>query len=252
MGISVVSDIHLRDGECPERKFFGKFVENSLVKNSKTIVFLGDTFDLLFGSYPEYLEQYSFFFDFIDRSVSEGKNIHYVEGNHDLHLESLFIRFFNERRLNRDKFYYHKGGFFQKLFGRNVYFSHGDEMDVTDRYYPYYRSMISSGFVRLLTETFLSYSFIEGIGRKASKKSRSRNQHKYSNQVLDTVIREKVRQRTEKIWETLQFDLFVCGHTHIKDCYRSSQGFLYVNNGYAHRENTFIYIDKGEVAFSEV
>ena len=61
MGISVISDIHLRREEGIERAFFKKFAEDPLVRNSQTIIFLGDIFDILFGSYPEYLEQYSFF-----------------------------------------------------------------------------------------------------------------------------------------------------------------------------------------------
>ena len=253
MGTSVVSDIHLRNGECAEREFFKRFSGNPLARNSQTIVFLGDIFDLLFGSHPEYLTQYSFFFDFIHRLVSEGRSIHYVEGNHDLHLESLFVRFFCERNLNHDKFHYHKGGFFQKINGRNVYFSHGDEMDTTDRYYQYYRNAIGSGLARLLTETFLTHSFVERIGHQASQKSRLRNRHKYSDETLDTVVREKIRQCVEKQWKTIRFDLLVCGHTHIKDYYQSSQGFLYVNNGYAPRENTFIHIsDHGEAAFLAV
>ena len=246
-GISVISDIHLVQGECVEKGFFDRFVTHPTVQNSETIVFLGDIFDLLFGSYREYLSQYSFFFDYIARIIAEGKHVHYVEGNHDLHLESLFEYFFDLQGLNCERFFYHKGGFLQNFSKRNIYFSHGDEMDVSDKYYPYYRSFISSSFVRLLTETLVSHSFIESIGHQASEKSRLRNQHKYSDETLDTVIREKVRCRAQRVWNAIGFDLLVCGHTHIKDHYQSDQGFLYINNGYAPRENTFIYID-GEMA----
>ena len=249
MGISVISDIHLRREKGVERDFFKQFAGNPLVRDSQTIIFLGDIFDLLFGSYPEYLDQYSFFFDFVHRMILEGRTVHYVEGNHDLHLESLFVRFFGERGLEHKRFHYHKGGFSQKIGGKSVYFSHGDEMDVTDRYYQYYRSAISSGFARMLTETFLSHSFIERIGHAASERSRLRNRHKYSDKTLDTIIREKIRRSAWRAWKLIGFDCLICGHTHIKDHYRSSQGFLYANNGYAPREGTFIYMEGGEVVF---
>ena len=251
--LSVISDIHLRKGECIEKEFFNKFIENSFVRNSETIVFLGDIFDLLFGSYPEYMTQYSFFFDSVFKLISEGKEVHYVEGNHDLHLESLFRRFFHQEGLSGTQFHYHKGGFFHQLpGGGNAYLSHGDEMDVTDKFYQYYRGAISSGFVRLLTEAILPHSFIEGIGHRASEQSRLRNQHKYSDKALDTVVRENVRHSAERAWDMMGFDLLVCGHTHIKDYYQSGRGFLYVNNGYAPRENTFIHIEGRKVTFEKV
>ena len=252
MGIAVISDIHLRKEECIENNFFKRFTGHPLVQNSETIIFLGDIFDLLFGSYPEYLIQYSFFFDFIFKLISKKKHIHYLEGNHDLHMKSLFIRFFNKHGLKHDTFRYHQGGFLHPFNHKNIYFSHGDEMDVTDKFYPYYRNFISSSFIRLLTENFLPHSFIEEIGHQASLKSRLRNQHKYSDKILDEVIRKKIRQRTEKAWDIIRFDLLVCGHTHIKDYYHSRRGFLYVNNGYASRENTFIHIDENGVTFPTV
>ena len=184
--------------------------------------------------------------------ILEGRNVHYVEGNHDLHLESLFVQFFKERGLRSERFHYHKGGFSQKIDGKNIYFSHGDEMDVTDRYYQYYRSAISSCFVRMLTETFLTHSFIEKIGHAASEKSRLRNRDKYSDNALDTIIKEKIRRNTQRAWEAIGFDLVICGHTHIKDHYHSPQGFLYVNNGYAPREDTFVYLEEGEAVFRAV
>ena len=252
MGVAVISDIHLRTGECEEKKFFKRFIAHPFVQSADTIVFLGDIFDLMVGSYPEYIEHYPFFFEYLSRIVSEGKEVHYLEGNHDLHLESLFKRFFFQQDMEYANFHYHQGGFFQQINGRNIYFSHGDELDGKDKIYPYYRSAVSSSLVRLLTEMVLSYHFVERLGVWASKKSRIRNQHKYSEEKRDEVIRESVRCRAEELWSVFRFDILICGHTHIKDQYRSEKGFLYFNNGYASIENTFIQIDERGIIFSEL
>ena len=249
MSIAVVSDIHLRRGECGEKEFFERFIAHPLLESSETLIFLGDIFDLMVGSYPEYIVHYPYFFEYLLKIVSEGKEVHYVEGNHDLHLESLFHRFFEERGIGQRNFHYHRGGFFQRVNGQDIYFSHGDELDGTDKLYPYYRSVVSSSLIRLLTEMILPYHFIERLGIWASQKSRSRNQYKYSDETRDKMLRESVRARAEKLRDAFSFDILICGHTHVKDDYRSERGFLYANNGYAPKENTFIHIGETGVTF---
>ena len=251
MSIAIVSDIHLRAGECREKEFFKSFIAHPVVQNADRIVFLGDIFDLMVGSYPEYIGRYPFFFEYLARIVSEGKAVHYLEGNHDLHLEALFYRFFEGRGIGSGNFHYHKEGFFLHFNGWDMYLSHGDELDGTDKLYPYYRRAVSSSLMRMLTEMIVSYDFIERLGVWASKRSRLRNRRKYSDETMDKVVRERVRRRVENLRSAIPFDVLICGHTHIKDYYRSSKGFLYVNNGYAPSENAFIHIGEEEgVTFS--
>ena len=244
-GICAISDIHIRPTKNLEKQVFIEFINHPMVQNAQTIVFLGDIFDVWVGSYPEYLRQYPFFFEHISKMLSAGKQVHYIEGNHDLHMQSLFCQAFG-----KGPFHYYKGGFLKQYGDKKIYFSHGDDLDFSNSFYTFYRQVLASNFTRLLTEFILPYSFVERIGHNASKASRRRNQTKYSLNKNDKV-KQKFRDCADRAHQLFGFDLLVCGHSHIKDFYHSKKGFTYINNGYAPLEKTFIHIDE-TVSFLEL
>lgn len=238
MSLAVISDIHLKPDGGLEREVFEKFSSHHLVLDSQTIVFLGDIFDVLLGSYPQYLENYAFFFDFVVSALKRGQEVYYVEGNHDMHAQGLFCQSF--QGIDSGRFYYLKGGFFKNVGSKRIYLSHGDDIDNEDRVYRTYRRFISSSFVKLLTESLVSFAFVESLCHREAANSRERNTEKYDS--TSSALKESFRRHTEAAFTQLGFDILVCGHTHIKDRYCSESGFLYLNNGYAPAEKTFLLI----------
>ena len=65
-------------------------------------------------------------------------------------------------------------------------------------------------------------------------------------------VRENFRQSAEVFYTKVPFDIIVCGHSHVKDHYVSTNGFEYVNNGYAQHTQTYISIVDGNISFKDI
>ena len=90
-------------------------------------------------------------------------------------------------------------------------------------------------FFRLLTKTIIPYTLVEWVGRKASRWSRQKNKTRYK------ASKEKIRPQAQKQCQQKGCDILVSGHTHVKDYFVFPEGTIYINNGYAPKENSFIY-----------
>ena len=67
------------------------FLRHPEVRESDCIILLGDMFDFMMGEHQEYLNIFEKFFRELKKLLAEGKEIHFFEGNHDFHLEGLFV-----------------------------------------------------------------------------------------------------------------------------------------------------------------
>ena len=47
-------------------------------------------------------------------------------------------------------------------------------------------------------------------------------------------------------------NILVCGHSHVKDNYINRENKQYVNNGFALREKTFVYLNNGDLSFQDI
>lgn len=243
MKFSIISDIHARHPEGPSYKLLLSFLNNEKVLQGDHIFFLGDIFDAMVGGYNQYLDKYNEFFNSIEHLITKGMTIHYVEGNHDFHLERLFLKFIESKKINRNLFHLHKKGFTHEVRGVKFYFSHGDDIQLGNLNYKAYKYFITMPILGTIVENFIPYSTLNLIGKWAARTSRRRNQSYYTCDELRKKIKLNFRKAAEKKWKKDHHDYIICGHCHIQDFYKSPNGFHYLNNGHALESKTFIYID---------
>jgi len=243
MKISIISDIHAADYNQSGNQILEKFLKHSEVLSSDMIIFLGDIFDIMIGNYTEYSQEEKAFFDWI-KVHHKTKRIYFHEGNHDFHLEKLF----KKMRLNIS---YHKSGFSILDNGKKYYFEHGDDLEIDNKSYKFYKKIIRSNAVRLLGESKLvPYKLVRAIGTRASLRSRTIDV-KYRKNAESVDIKEKFRVSYLSYKDRKNYDIVVCGHGHIKDKFQSNSK-VYINNGYAPHSHSFIKIENGEAAFIDL
>ncbi|GAB4017189.1 MAG: UDP-2,3-diacylglucosamine diphosphatase [Bdellovibrio sp.] len=243
MSISIISDIHAAFYNPSGNDILSKFLKNKTVLKSNKIIFLGDIFDFMVGNYFEYLDMWNEFFSWIEKQQHKCE-IHFVEGNHDFHLESLF----NQKGF---KINYHKEGFTLNVNNRILYVEHGDDLEIDNNNYQRYKKIIRSNFVKKIANPkIIPFNLALKIGTSASLRSRN-IEEKYAKFTDDKLVKEKFRISFLKKCHKLNVQGIICGHGHIKD-YFESNGVFYANNGYAPVSKTFIHYDQNELQFIEL
>jgi len=243
MKISIISDIHAADYNQSGNLILEKFLNHKEVLEADVVVFLGDIFDIMIGNYDEYAQEEKAFFDWI-KIHHKKKTIHFHEGNHDFHLEKLFRRM----KLN---VCYHQSGFVIEDEELKYYLEHGDDIELDNKSYKFYKSLIRSRAVQLLAELkWVPYQLVRAIGTRASLRSRTIDA-KYRKNAESQDIKEKFRVSYLSYKMKNLYDIVVCGHGHIKDKFISNSR-IYINNGYAPHSHSFIMIENGEATFIDL
>jgi UDP-2,3-diacylglucosamine hydrolase len=243
--ISAISDVHVKLPGDEPYKLFMKFIKNPIVKSSQKVVLLGDIFDLLIGGDKKFISDYQDLFNEIKSLLREGKEIYYIEGNHDFHIERLLKETFPE-----DNFFFSREKIQLEHDGVIISFCHGDDIEIENASYKRYYSFMRSDAMKFLAERVVPFSISKAVGVWASARSRKKNIEKYEEQ--KDLIKLKFRKSAEEYFKQSPSDIIVCGHSHIKDLYESKLGFTYINNGYFPKEQSFIYIKEGSALFSEL
>ncbi len=237
MSIAIISDVHIKPNRNNEQEILLKFLSNEKVVNASKIVLLGDIFDFFCGPHKQFINIYPAIFKRIQFLLENGSVIYYFEGNHDVHIESFFRKYFS-------KFYQEKKLIIEQysldfnINGKKYYFSHGDELEPNSEAYQKYKAFILSKPIKILAEKIMPYFILSKLAQKASDASRNRGRLVFN----EAKVRDSYRQGAE-VKLKQGYDVVVSGHCHVKDFYESDFG-VYVNNGYAPEENTFIYISE--------
>ena len=248
--ISIISDVHIRQCHDEAYQLLMSFFRHPAVKLSKAIYLLGDIFDCMGGRQKEYLELYQTYFQHFGQFLNEGKEIHYFQGNHDIHVELNYRDYFRQNNIADNRFTYHSRPLIKQMWGKVFFFAHGDEIEIGNWNYKIYRAIITSSITKFLAENILSYQMIHRFFEPASDNSRSRGQR------FDPgLVREKFRIAAAR--QAMKgYDYVICGHSHIKEDYTSDEGdsprFTYLNNGYALTSHTFIHLREGGHSFVEL
>ena len=236
MKIASISDLHIKSPTDPSLGLILTFLNHKEVAESDSILLLGDIFDFMMGEHKEYLKIYEEFFKKLKDLLHQGKEIHFFEGNHDFHLEGLFKSYFKS-----NKFFYHKTGM-QKIVGeKNVYFCHGDDIQIGDPSYKFLKFILRNRFSGFLFNKIFPFKAQQTVAQYLSQKSRKRGQAFYQNQ---DGIRKIFRDSALKFWENDPVDIIFCGHSHCKDDFSSPKGNRYLNNGYPSQSKCFLIIDE--------
>ena len=246
MSISITSDIHVRDVGSGEYRYLLKFLNHPKVRSSSEVYLLGDIFDLMIGNHGQYISRYQDFFSCIKKMLEEGIKIHFFEGNHDLHLKKMFqneyFEFFNK------KLFFHERPYSTEIEGKKYFFSHGDEIQPGQYGYKLYKKLINSIVINILVNRIIPFKYVDSIGNYFSKKSR---EHYRPSAEIENYVRDSFRLGAMSV-AAKGFEVVVCGHSHIKDFFLGNQfenPFIYINNGFAAEENSFIYIENAKIDF---
>lgn len=222
-----VSDIHLRDEGKNKGPIFLNFLK-TLPEDTTHLVLLGDIFDLWIGKHEFFEEKFKNTIASLNSLKKRGVEIHYFEGNHDIHL----TKFWNQTL----GFFVHKNEYFFNFGGKIIRAEHGDKMNPLDKGYFFLRWLL-----RTRPLEFLAYNMpgeiVSWIGNNSSKLSRvytDRLNQKYKDKVT-----QLTRDYAQKIYNLKPFDLFICGHTHVEDSF-----VFIINNKSVKSVNLGSWLDK--------
>lgn len=216
-----VSDIHLVAPDDEKTKLFVKFLTDlyadvrdrtahpaaSSAPDPRTQLFLvGDIFDLWVADHDYFAEKFRDVVDSIRALVKSGVEVHYFEGNHDLHLTKFWSDAIGAT--------VHKDAATFAINGLTVRVEHGDLINPDDRGYLFLRK-----FLRSAPMTFLSHRLpeiaVKAIGERASRASRDYTSNAKGKPADE--IRRLIRAHAERVGRQETFDLIVSGHMHVSD-----------------------------------
>ena len=219
-----VSDIHITLPEHPRTGLFTAFLRTlSGGRNASHLFLMGDVFDLWLADHRYFIDKYQSVIDEILRLRDQGVEIHYFEGNHDLHL-----RYYWADRLGLTV---HDGPIYVKLCKQTLRLEHGDEMDPDDRGYRFLRWFLRTPPIRFLIRR-LPGALVVRIGERASATSRTYTTETKTIADVDAVT--KIRAHAKRAYAAKPFDIIISGHVHIRDDYIFRDGtkrFRSVNLG---------------------
>lgn len=223
-----VSDLHLAGPGEPRTALFERLLDSIEQDAHATHLFLlGDIFDMWLGDHDYFIERYERIVDSLKRIRARGVDVHYFEGNHDLHLGPFWS--------GELDFEVHGGPVSIDLDGRRLRLEHGDQMDPDDRGYIFLRWFLRTPPMRFLI-LHLPGRLVAWIGERASAHSRS-----YTSETK-TISRQdaigKIRRHAEKAHSQEPFDLIISGHVHVRDDFRFETG-----NGPARSVNLGTWLD---------
>jgi len=238
MKFVAISDVHIKHSQDDASHLLINFLKHPETLGADKIFLLGDIFDLMCGPHEEYFDRFSDVFGQIEQLILQGKEIHYTEGNHDLHLSRLFSK--NHLLKN---IIIHKAPFQFETDGKTYYLSHGDEHELDNVSYHRYMKIINSSPLTFVANYVMPLSVLDWVGNRASKISRKKGAKYFDSEK----VRSKFRHGVESVLSG-KVDVVIGGHSHVKDDYRTDK-IRYLNNGYALASKTFIYSDHGEISF---
>jgi UDP-2,3-diacylglucosamine hydrolase len=242
MKLAFISDVHLKENRPDNLNSFNNFLSHDLVINCDEVYFLGDIFDLLCGNHIEYLQKYNQVFLKLNELGKRNIHLIFFEGNHDLHFEELFKKYFYEIQLT-----IFKSPQIIQRDNKSFYLSHGDEIDLLDRVYQNYKKIISSKPLEYFAKKIMPYHVLEFLGKNASQISKEKGKKTFN------LERQKKSIRDQLVNLNKSADFLICGHTHIKDQFALNEGrTTYYNNGYFPQEKNFIYWDGESISFQSI
>ena len=212
-----VSDIHLTNAKDPNFAIFTRFLSRLLdllslpstqkSKDAPTHLFLvGDIFDLWIADHRYFTREFQPLIHALRELHAKGVQIHYFEGNHDLHLRKYWQ--------NELGFQVHSEAVYFDLGSRVVRVEHGDQMNPNDRGYLFLRWLLRTPVVRWLSHNLPAF-VVKAIGERASGVSREYTSTR--KELPRDQIHQITRQHAQLAYQQKSFDLIISGHVHVAD-----------------------------------
>lgn len=200
-----ISDLHIKDQDKTKGLKLIEFLQ-SLPADTTHLVLLGDIFDLWIGSHDYFIKKFSKIISEFQKLIDRNVEIHYFEGNHDLHLKS----FWGEKL----GMFVHTDEYFFNLDGFVVRAEHGDLMNEDDKSYLFLRKALRTFPMNILA-TQLPGKIVEFIGDRSSRASRFYNDR--INQQYKDKVKKITQDYAQKVYKEEPFHMIITGHTHVED-----------------------------------
>jgi UDP-2,3-diacylglucosamine hydrolase len=200
-----LSDLHLRDMNDHQAQTLLRFFISLEPQAKQSIVFLvGDIFDLWIGKHQYFIQKFRPLIEELQKLISLGAEIHYFEGNHDLHLKKFWQ--------DDLAIIVHSDPEYFLLDDEIVRVEHGDQMDPEDKGYLFLRWFLRTPVMRAVA-LYLPGFLIAWLGRAMSKTSRA-----YTNSLRDPQrILKTIHSHAQKMFLVRPFQTIVTGHVHLRD-----------------------------------
>lgn len=209
-----LSDLHLVDPNDEKSLALLRFLRALKGRSELDDLFLvGDIFDLWISKHPYFIKRWFFILRELVRLKSEGVEIRYFEGNHDLYLKDYFY--------NQLGFHIYSQATAILWGNVNLRVEHGDEIDRTDYGYLFLRWFLRTAVIKKIIQKLPEFIILK-IGESASQLSRNYTSKRPQAQVER--VKKLLRQHAENTYQTEKYDLLVSGHLHVKDDIRVHSG----------------------------
>ena len=206
----------------------------------------------MIGPHSQYFVRYQAYFDEVKKLLKNGKHIYYVEGNHDFHIKELYRKFFLVNS-DLDSSLFSIAPYFEFFDAdKKFYLAHGDDIELGNPSYKLFKAIVTSLPLRYYANYLMPHFLIKTVGEYSAAQSRKRNNRRYKAEADLTPVKDNFRLSVEVFFKKRPRQVFVLGHSHVKDHYISASGFEYVNNGYAQHTKTYISINDGDISFKPV
>lgn len=193
-----ISDIHFRPSDRRKEDMVIDIIDH-YEDSLDGIIFLGDIYDIWFGYKHAIFYQTIRFFARLKELRKRGVRIIYLEGNHDFFLKGFMSEYIGAEIYKRT---------ILKLFGKNVYASHGDEFYTDSIFYRVVRYLMSCRpmqFFVSLMPVDLCYNVFYYISKFSREYS--------SDKPFD---KERYFRNVLSLTEGRNIDLILTGHNHIE------------------------------------
>ncbi len=207
-----ISDVHLKCETKTKGQKIISFLE-SLPQDTTHLILLGDIFDLWVGDHAYFYKKFSKIITLLQRLKARGIEIHYFEGNHDLHLTQFWQ--------NKLGIQVHRDTYFFEWPGITVRAEHGDLMNPNDKGYLFLRKFLRTKSMEFVAH-HLPGALVGFIGDRSSQMSRVYTDR--MNQKYKETVTALTHTYAKKVYPEKHFDLFVTGHTHVDDDFTFESG----------------------------
>ena len=200
-----VSDVHLVKPRIEKYEIFLSLLEEFRDNEKIEQVFLvGDIFDLWVGHKNFFFKKHSKLIGLL-KEIALKKKVHVFEGNHDFYFKKSWWK--------KHAIEIHKEEYEFTYLNKKWFVCHGDLLNKKDYGYRFLRWIFRSWFFGFLF-FILPGSVWNFIGESLSS-TESKSSKIYSSQSKENFLK-KWRVWIEELRKTKDFDVFVCGHYHVR------------------------------------
>ena len=233
LDLVVISDIHLGTYGCQAKELL-KYLKSI---DPKIVILNGDIIDIWQFNKRYFPKPHMKVVKHLLKWIVEGKEIHYLTGNHD-----EMLRKFKDFELGKFKI---SNKIVLEMDGKKAWFFHGDVFDVTMQYSKWLTRLGGIGYdFLILLNSFINFVLFKFGRNKLSVSKTIKNSVKgavkYINRFEKTAVEIAIANG---------FSYVVCGHIHhpnIKEYKVGDQIVTYLNSGDRIENLTALEYKKGE------